>query len=238
MTWAIRCRPGRASPRSGCCPEHNTVLENIPRSYRGYVIPRAATVSGTQYARSPFTSIILPDARMQQALDRILLEAGEKAVDPPMIAQMEVIRSDFGLGAGGLTWIDSGYDERTGDALRPINADYSGLPFGVDMADRSESTIRVGFMLDKISIPETSGKTAYEVRQIIAQQMRANIPMFEPVEVEYNEPLCAETFAVMRSLGAFPANEIPEALQHSEIEYSFKSPDQGLGRRRAARSTV
>jgi hypothetical protein len=223
------------SPRAGqthasvwVLPDHGAVLENVARSYRGYVVPRAATVSGSQYATSPFTSIILPDARMHNEIARILLEAGEKAVDPPMIARTEVVRSDIGLYAGGITWIDDTFDERTGEAIRPLAQDFSGLPFGQDLADRTSSVIRQGFMLDKVRIPELGNKTAYEVRKIVEQQMRAQLPIFEPVEKEYNEPLCAETFAVMRSLGAFPANEIPEVLQRAEVDYTFKSPIKDL----------
>ena len=217
-------------------PEHETVLEKIQRAYRGYIVPRAPTVSGSQYARSPFTSIILPDSRTQQAMTRILLEAGEKAIDPPLIAQLDVVRGDIGLGAGGLTWVDSGYDERLGEAIRPLQADYSGVPFGHQMSDRIDQVIRMGMMLDKVNIPDTSGMTAFQVRKVIEQQMRANIPMFEPVEIEYSEPLCSETFAVMRALGAFPPAEIPEVLRSTEIEYSFKSPlkdleDSGLNQR-------
>ncbi|HEV2898852.1 MAG TPA: portal protein [Pseudaminobacter sp.] len=209
-------------------PEEGEVLENIGRAYRGYVIPRAATVSGSQYARSPFTSIILPDARTTQAIERILLEAGEKAIDPPMLGQLDVVRSDIGLYAGGITWLDAQYDERLGEGLRPINIDTSALPHGSDMAARFDMVIREGMMRNQISLPDTSGKTAYEVRKIVEQQMRAHIPIFEPVEVEYNEPLCAETFAVMRAMGAFPVDEIPQSLQNSSIEFSFKSPIKEL----------
>jgi hypothetical protein len=210
-------------------PEHDGVeLENIGRTYRGYVIPRGPTVSGSQYARSIFTSIILPDSRTQQALERILLEAGEKAVDPPLVAKQNVVRGDIGLGAGGITWLDEELDERLGEGLRPLPLDFTGLGFGKDMAERNDQTLRLGFMLDKISIPDTSNMTAYQVRKVIEQQMRANIPMFEPVEVEYSEPLCSETFKVMRSLGAFPANEIPDALRGAGVEYSFKSPIKDL----------
>jgi hypothetical protein len=209
-------------------PEEGEVIENIARSYRGYVIPRAATVSGSQYARSPFTSIILPDARTTQAIERILLEAGEKAIDPPMIGQLDVVRSDVGLYAGGITWLDAQYDERLGEGLRPINIDTSALPHGSDMAARFDMVIREGMMRNQISLPDTSGKTAYEVRKIVEQQMRAHIPIFEPVETEYNEPLCAETFAVMRAMGAFPVDEIPQSLQNSSIEFSFKSPIKEL----------
>lgn len=209
-------------------PDHGEVLENIPRTYRGYVIPRALAVNGSQYGTSPFTSIVLPDARTSQTIERILLEAGEKAVDPPMLATLDAIRSDIGLYAGGITWTDAEYDERLGEALRPVNGDPSGLPFGKDMADNYTMRQRLGFMLDKVSLPETSGKTAYEVRKIVEQQMRSQIPIFGPIEAEYSEPLCAETFAVMRFLGAFPANEIPRSLQGAGVEFSFKSPISDL----------
>lgn len=205
-------------------PDEGVTLETKSRAYRGYVIPRADTVSGSQYARSPFTSIILPDARTKMAIERILLEAGEKAVDPPMLAVQDALRSDIGLYAGGITLIDIEYDERTGGALRPVEADHSALPFGQDMSMRYDQIIREGMMLTKINLPDTSNMTAFQVRKIMEQHMRAHIPMFEPVEVEYNEPLCAETFAVMRSLGAFPANEIPDSLRGADVDFSFQSP--------------
>lgn len=205
-------------------PDENVILEQVSRAYRGYVIPRADTVSGSQYARSPFTSIILPDARTKMAIERILLEAGEKAIDPPMIAVQDALRSDIALYAGGISFIDMDYDERTGDALRPVNSDYSGLPFGQDMSLRYDQVIREGMMLTKVNLPDTSNMTAYQVRKIMEQHMRAHIPMFEPVEVEYNEPLCSETFDIMRSLGAFPMNEIPESLRGADVEFSFQSP--------------
>lgn len=205
-------------------PDESVILEQVSRAYRGYVIPRADTVSGSQYARSPFTSIILPDARTKMAIERILLEAGEKAIDPPMIAVQDALRSDIALYAGGISFIDVDYDERTGDALRPVNSDYSGLPFGQDMALRYDQIIREGMMLTKVNLPDTSNMTAYQVRKIMEQHMRAHIPMFEPVEVEYNEPLCSETFDIMRSLGAFPANDIPESLRGADVEFSFQSP--------------
>ncbi|MER8481181.1 portal protein [Mesorhizobium sp. M1322] len=233
----IKLRPDQQHISLWVLPDcEGEVLENIGRTYRGYIIPRGPTVSGSQYARSVFTSIILPDSRTQQAIERILLEAGEKAIDPPMIATMEVVRSDIGLGAGGITWLDRDYDERLGEALRPLPMDYSGLPAGQNMSDRLDMTIRMGFMTDKVSIPDTSGMTAYQIRKVVEQQMRAHIPMFEPVEVEYSEPLCSETFTVMRSLGAFPANDIPDSLRGSGIEFSFKSPikdleDEGMQQR-------
>lgn len=205
-------------------PEHGEVLELLPRAYRGYVIPRAPAPDGSQYGSSPFTSIVIADGRTSQAIERILLEAGEKAVDPPLVGTLDAIRSDVGLYAGSITWVDAEYDERLGDALRPLNIDSSGLGYGAEMAERFSQRQRLGFMLDKISLPDTSGKTAYEVRKIVEQQMRSQIPIFGPIEAEYSEPLCSETFLVMKALGAFPEQEIPDALRGENVDFSFKSP--------------
>lgn len=223
-----RIREGRPWVSLWFLPEHDTRLEFVPRSFKGYVIPRAMTVDGSQYARSPLTGIVLPDARSMQAVERILIEAGEKAVDPPMIGKMGVLRSDMGLYAGGVTWFDQDYDERQGDALRPLVKDYSGLPFGKDLSERFEMSIREGLKTTKVQLPDTRQMTAYQVSKIIEQQIRQQLPLFGPIEEEYSEPLCAETFAIMRSLGAFPPNEIPPVLRAGEIEFSFKSPLKDL----------
>lgn len=205
--------------------ERQQILESITRPFKGYVIPRADLVDGSVYAKSPFTSIILPDARTKQAIERILLEAGEKAVDPPMIAQKEAIRGDFGLYAGGVTMVDSEYDERLGAAIRPLTQDRSGLPVGLEMSAQYDRVIVDGMMLNKINLPETNGdRTAYETRKLIEQHMRSNVPMWEPVEAEYNEPLVSEIFDVLSSIGRFPSEDIPSELRGQDIEFEFKSP--------------
>jgi len=61
---------------------------------------------------------------------RTLREAGEKHVDPPMIATVDALRSDIQLYAGGITTVDIEYDERTGEALRPVDRNPGAMPIG------------------------------------------------------------------------------------------------------------
>jgi hypothetical protein len=103
--------------------KHDTVLEELPVWSKQYVIPRWQTVSGSQYAFSPATVAALPDARLLQAMTYTLLEAGEKLTNPPMVATENAVRSDVAIYAGGITWVDMEYDERLGDALRPLTQD-------------------------------------------------------------------------------------------------------------------
>jgi hypothetical protein len=105
--------------------DHKHLIEATPIWGRYYVIPRWQTVSGSQYATRPPPVCALPDARLLQAMTYTLLEAGEKATSPPIIATQNVVRSDVALYAGGITWVDEEYDEKTRRRAAPARA---GLP--------------------------------------------------------------------------------------------------------------
>src|SRR3990167_4792953 len=83
-----------------------------------YVIPRWATKQGSQYAYSPAIMTAIPDARLIQQMTLTVLEAGEKAVNPPMIGVVEALRGDMNLLAGGLTAVSADYDLRLGQVCR------------------------------------------------------------------------------------------------------------------------
>lgn len=219
--------------------DHKVVMEAVPSRRRQYVIPRWQTVSGSQYPFSPATIVGLPDARLIQSMAFILLQAGEKAVDPPMIATHGAVRGDVDLFAGGITWLESEYDERLGNALRPIPIDNKGLPYGLEMNDRSKQQLKDIFYLNQITgLPQMSKEmTAYEASQLVENYIRRATPLFEPMESEYNGALCEETFETLLWAGAFGAvDDMPRELQGRQIEFRFKSPlHDALGRERASR---
>jgi hypothetical protein len=215
--------------------ETETVLEETGLDYFCYVIPRWQTVSGCQYGSSMATAIVLPDGRTTQVVVRTLREAAEKHVDPPMIAVADAIRGDIALYAGGVTTADIEYDERLGEVLRPITREKGNMPIGFEIAEALKGDIRQGFMLDKIQLPE-SGKdmTAFEVRRRIEEHIRGAAPIFEPIEEEYNSPLCEGTFNVMMNSGAFPLDYMPESLMDKDIRFSFRSPLADMAEQRDA----
>ena len=205
---------------------HQHVMEAVPIWGQFYVIPRWQTVSGSQYSYSPATVAGLPDARLLQAMTFTLLEAGEKATSPPVIATKDVIKSDVSLYAGGITWVSEDYDERMGDALRPLNQDFRGFNFGVEMNRDTRALLHSAFYLDALKLPERAPEmTAYEVGQRVQEYIRNALPLFEPMEMEYNAALCDETFDLMMRNGAFgPAHRWPRELQGAEVEFAFESP--------------
>lgn len=206
----------------------NTILEAVPTFNREYCVERWQTVSGSQYAYSPAAVAALPDARLLQAMTYTLLEAGEKATNPPMVATDGAVRSDVAIYAGGITWVDYDYDEKLGSALRPLTVDKSGLPIGIDMQRDSRALLQQCFFLDKLKpfVPTQDPQmTAFQAGQIVAQYIRDALPIFEPMESERNGQMCEQTFEVMLRAGAFgPPDSIPKSVSGKEIDFAFQSP--------------
>lgn len=191
-----------------------------------YTIPRWQTVSGSQYAYSPTTIAALPDSRLIQQMTLVLLEAGEKAVNPPLVATQDAVRSDIGQYAGGVTWVDAEYDERLGDALRPMTINSNGIPHGLQMREEIKRAIESAFYLDKIGLPPMGAEmTAFETAQRVKEYMRKLVPLFSPIEAEYNASLCLDTFNVLLRNNQFGSvNNIPQELQGQDIKFVFRSP--------------
>lgn len=207
--------------------ENKHVMERIGSVTQVYTIPRWATVSGNQYPYSPASVIALPDARLLQAMTLTILDAGERAANPAMIGVAEAIRGDLNIYPGGFTAIDQDYDERLGEVLRPIEQSRGGVQYGMEIADRTSGMIREAFFLNTLSMPPAGGAemTAFEVGQRVQEYIRNALPLFEPMEHEYNAQLCEITFETLMANGAFGSPDgIPESLRGAETQFQFEGP--------------
>lgn len=217
--------------------DNDHTIESVPTWNFEYDVARWQTVSGSQYAYSPATVCALADARLLQAMTYTLLEAGEKVVNPPIIAQTDVLRSDMGLYAGALTWVDREYDERAGDAVKQLQIDAKGMPLGMDMAKMAQDLLYRAFFLNRLKPfnPATDPQmTAFQAGQIVQDYIRNALPIFEPMEMERNGRTCEGTFEILLRNGAFGAfGDMPKPLReaqvfgqgaHKAISFRFKSP--------------
>jgi len=206
--------------------DNNCELEVSGQWIRGYAIPRWQTVSGSQYAHSAALVAALPDARLLQSVTLVLLEAGEKAVNPPVIATENVIRSDIALYAGGRTWVSEEYDEKLGEALRPITQDKTGLGFALDLVRDIRLGLRDAMFLNKLDLPPVGGPdmTAYEVGQRVQEYIRNALPLFEPVEVDYNGWLCEDTHELLFRNSPEMQGAMPESLRGTQWSFEFEGP--------------
>ena len=206
--------------------ENQTVLEEIGQWQLGYIPPRWETTAGFVYGYSPPSTTNIADARMLQQITLTLLEAGQKAVDPPYKAVGEVIQGGVHTFAGGITFVEGEYDERTGAALEPLLGTNPNLGWGVDREDKIRQLIAEGHYLNQIKLPDAShARTAYEVQKMWEEFIRTTTPLFEPIQAEYNAKVCDETFEMILRMNGFgDIRQMPKILRAQDIRFSFDSP--------------
>jgi hypothetical protein len=187
-----------------------------------YVIPRWRTVSGWPYGFSPATLTGLPDGRMIQMMSRILLEQGEKAVDPPMYGKGEIFRDAVNRYAGGMTYVDMEMDQSIRDAMM-FEDPSRGLAIGLDMKQDVRQLLAESFLLNRLSLPP-QGKTAFETQALLDQYRRAILPFTGPIESEYHLPLLDTAFQMAVRNRQFNFAEMPEALHDADVTFTFESP--------------
>lgn len=209
-----------------CDNEH--VMEMVGAHDKIYCIPRWQTLSGSQYAMSPAAIVGLPDARLYQQMMLTLLEAGEKAVNPPMLVREKLLKGGIELFANGLTYIDSDHDDRMGDVMKPVyDGRTSNIPMGIDMMDRISAGLRDQFYLNRIRLPEMQpNMTAYEFAERMKEYARNILPVIEPTETEYNAQLCDMQFNILMRYGVFGnmADWPQSILKAGQIVFRFASP--------------
>ncbi len=202
------------------------IIETRPLTNKYYVVPRFQTIAGQPYAYSPATVAGLPDARCLQAMTHTLLEAGERYARPPIVATSQAVRSDVDLAPNGITWVDKEYDEKMGAALRPIFQNHGGFPIGLELRGEIKNILASAFYLNKITMPQMDHEmTATETIERMKQYRREALPLFMPVESEYNGQVCEITFDLMMKNNLFGSpHDVPQSLRGADVEYQFESP--------------
>jgi Bacteriophage head to tail connecting protein len=190
-----------------------------------YRVARWARDNKSPYAYSPAAMLGIVDARLLQAQARIILDAGERVVDPPMMATKGAVLGGVNTYAGSTTWIDADYDERLGAALRPLETK-ANIPLGLDMKADARNVLLAAWYLNKLNLPSDKEMTAYETSQRIAEYIRSAGPIFEPFEVD-NAAVLDSLFTMGLRLEWFgPLSDVPQELKGGQIDFEFDTPVQ------------
>lgn len=202
--------------------EHEMVLGEGGLPVFNYVVPRWRTVSGFAMGFSPAAINSLPDTRMLQSLARILLEEGEKAIDPPTVAKGEIFRDAVNLYAGGMTYVDLEPDEDLRKVFQTVDTG-GNISIGLEMKQDVRAMIAEAFLLNKLMLPPQQ-KTAFETQARLEEYRRAILPFTGPIESEYHLPVLDVSFQIMMANEAFDVSEMPDALSDAEVTFTFEGP--------------
>lgn len=215
--------------------ENEAVMYEGPLPVFNYMVPRWRSFASRPQGFSPATINSLPDGRGLQAMKRIIIEQGEKAVDPAYVAKGEIFRNgEFNAYSGGLTYVDLEQDDDIRKALMTIGPD-SQIGVGLELVSDVREMIAESFMLNKLFLPNNRDMREIEVQVRTDEFRRAALPFFSPIESEYHQNLLDITWQMLVAARVINPEQFPEELQGEDISFRFDSPlNTAEGRLRVA----
>jgi len=106
--------------------------------------------------------------------------------------------------------------------------DVKGLPISLEMVKDSRAVLQQCFFLNKLRAfnPTTDPTmTAFQAGQIVQEYIRGALPLFEPMELDYNGGICEETFDILYRNGGFGSPmDVPKPIKNIEVDFRFESP--------------
>lgn len=203
--------------------EHRTYLHEGSLPMLNFVAPAYRRLSGQRRGFSPATFNAIGDARMLQSMALVILEQGEKAVDPPIVASGDIFRNDMNLFAGGTTFADLG-DKSLKDVMTTVQTS-EGVRLGVDLKQDVRNLIAESMLINKLTMPSVREMRELEVAARLDEFRRAALPFFTPLEQQYHTQILGLLFDMMKWRGMFPPGLFAPALQEiDEAKFTFTSP--------------
>ena len=180
--------------------------------------PRWEKDSGEIYGRGPGVQA-LPDCKMSNQMNRTMLKAGQKAVDPPLMVSDRGVQSTIRTHSGGVTTVrDNGSNL---DPIRPIDSK-AKFQIGLELIKDRRSGIESAFHVDLLEIFRQPNMTAEAVMQIVEQTDRALSPVLGRQQNELLEPLVNRGFMIELRSGRMPPP--PEELIGHNVIAEYQSP--------------
>lgn len=198
-----------------------------PEPVFNYAVSRWFTLDSNPYGLSPSVICALPDGRSLQTMTWAIMEAGEKAVEPPLVATAEAVLSGVDIRSGMVTWVDRMYDERTGQAVRAL--EMGGTPeFGEALRTGITGNLKEAFYLSKLFLPEAGPQmTAQEIMRRHEEFLRVAQPVIEPAEDERNGTILDVAIELAWRAGFWgPMDEMPKELRGRDTSYTWNNPLQ------------
>lgn len=202
------------------------IMSEAMRPVFNYSVSRWFKLSQSPYAFSPAVCCSLPDARTVQSMTWAIIEAGEKAVEPPLVAVREAILGGVELYAGGVTWVDGKFDQRMGDALKALELGKEPQ-LGVAMRELIMKVMGDAWYINKLFLPPPANQpmTAEEVSARTAEFLRVSQPVIEPAETERNGKIIDITVELAQYLGYWgDPDEMPEELAGRDVGIAYDNP--------------
>lgn len=186
-----------------------------------YAISRDLTSAGEIYGRSPAVWA-LPDVKMLNEMNRTVIRAAHKAVEPPMMMQEDGALQAFDFRPGAMNYGALGPNGE--ELARPMQS-AARLDIGLEMMQAKQQVINEAFFITLFQIlAENPKMTATEVMERAQEKGMLLGPLMGRQQSEFLGPLIERELDVQGRAGKLPP--MPDVMIEAGGEYKieYESP--------------
>lgn len=168
------------------------------------------------YGRGPAMKC-LPDIKSLQAMEKVMLKAGQKAVDPPLVVPDDGFLLPIKTSPGSLIFKEPG-------AEKIEVLEFKGdVKFGLEQTNQKRDYIRKSFYSEWIKMEKDNKEmTATEVMDRRDEKLRLMAPMLGRQQTELLGPILQRTYNLLHSHNRIPP--APVLLQKRTLKIVYISP--------------
>lgn len=210
--WVLK-DPGRTLKESG--------YNSFP-----YHVPRWTKLAQEVYGRGPAVKC-LPDIRMLNRMEYTIIKAAQKIVDPPLQAPNDGFILPIKTAPAAIIFREPGTE--------PLEAleTKGNIPIGLEMSEQKREFIRKCFYADWLRLRDKKAEqTAYEIQEMVDEQLRMMEPMFGRLQSEKLGPTIARSYELLKEHGKLPPP--PASLEGRRLKVGYTSPAARAQRGRKA----
>lgn len=180
-----------------------------------YPVSRHVTAPKETYGRSPAMQV-LPDIKMVNEIEKTLIRAAHKIVDPPLLVYGDGILSAFSTRPNAINY--GGVDANGNQLAHPLKTG-SNLPVGMEIAEQKRRTINDAFYVTLFQIlVQNPQMTATEALIRAQEKGQLLAPTVGRQQGEFLGPTSDREIDIMSAAGTFEPDgplPMPEKLRRS-----------------------
>lgn len=180
-----------------------------------YSVSRHVTAPKETYGRSP-AIMLLPDIKMVNEMEKTMIRAAHKIVDPPLLIFGDGVLNAFSTRPNALNY--GGVDANGNQLVHPLKTG-ANLPVGIEMTEQKRKVINDGFYVTLFQIlVQNPQMTATEALIRAQEKGQLLAPTVGRQQSEFLGPTSERELDIMSATGMFDPDgplPMPEKLRRS-----------------------
>lgn len=204
------------------CIEGKSIVRESGYRTMPYCVSRYYKGPGEQYGRGPGMEV-LPDIKMLNEMEKTIIRAAHKEVDPPMLlADDNVLAGPFSMTPGALNW---GAVSANGTQLAVPLKTGANIMLGAELMDAKRKIINDAFLVTLFQIlVATPRMTATEVLERAQEKGILLGPIVGRQQSEFLGPMIERELDIAEAFGRLPPPPAVLADYGGEYEVEYESP--------------